>query len=482
MNKNEEISRLQEVLYMNFNDFYNQEIREVAFKLVKYITSGNSIRKNRFKRALIDSYKFLSEVEYLEKNYVLCLKYIKQLQLCEVYSNETEETVLHATIRRFQCEIYLAIYQADNEKVKMLHEKLKDFGYSFREKLEFNLKEDYDKALDLSSSILNNSVKTIVNFELPYKIDIPENEQIVYSFNGITFSLKFKSLSNKEKVEFEVQNGIIELEKDKYGIYSYSDLTVTINSFFDATHKIDELLDLCSDAFNYFLDYYKIITDYYWIDNLNLKQIQASNVRVISENFDDIISIPFYYAHGVNISTSPSYIDEEKLNCLKRKLTEKQSPQLWEVLYSDSKNNIFIERYKEAIISINAAFENYLNIRSREILKIEMSDQEVENYLHGIPSYETYFLSDFISEEDFNNALEKNIISPYSPSTFQIIKKCFDVGGDKISISKSKLNKLVNTIRKNRNDIIHGNLNLIKSVESDAKKSIKAFEEFIKVF
>lgn len=482
MNKDEEIVKLKESLYLNFNDFYNSEAKEITIKLVRLITSGKPLLKMKYKCALIDSYKFLSEVEYLEKNYEACLNYIKQLQLSEVYKNETESTIMHATVRRFQCEVYLAIYQERYDKINILKMQLIEFGNINRHKLEKNLKDDYDKILDLASSFLNNSVKTIVNFKLPYRIDIPECEEIVYYFNDIRFSLKFKTINNKEGVEFIASNGILELDRDKYGVYSCSDLILTFNKFFDATHCMDELLNLCSESFNYFLDYYKSATGCYWIDNLNLKQIQVSNVMVTSENYNDIISIPFYYSHGIKISNSQSYVNKEKLKELKNKLIKGQEPQLWERLYLDSKNNMFIEKYKEAVISINSAFENYLNIKSREILKCKMTDNEVEDYLQGKVSYATYFLNEYISEEDFNKAVEQGIISSHAPSTFQIIKKCFEINADRITISRGKVNKLVNYIRKNRNDIIHGNLTLLKSIESDAKKSISSFEEFIKVF
>lgn len=482
MNKDEQIVKLKESLLLNFNDFYNKEVKEVASKLVRLITSGNPLLRIKYKGALIESYKFLSEVEYLEKNYESCLNYIKKLQLSEAYKNKTDSTIMHATIRRFQCEVFLGIYQESYEKIKTLKVELIEFGSVNRHNLEKNLRDDYDKILDLASSFLNNSIKTIVNFKLPYKIDIPEDEEVIYDFKSIRFNLKFKTIVNQGQAPFEAYNGVVELDRDKYGVFSSSDLTLTFNKFFDVTHCMNELLDLCSESFNYFLDYYKLSTEYFWIDNLNLKQIQASNVRVISENYDDIISIPFYYEHVIKVASSPSYINKEKINELKDKLIKVQEPSLWEMLYLDSKNNMFIEKYKEAVISINSAFENYLNITSREILRSRMTEKEVEDYLEGKVTYETYFLNEFISEEDFNRAVEQKIISSHSPSTFQIIKKCFELNEDRIAITRRKLNKLVNDIRKNRNDIIHGNLTVLKNIESDVKKSISSFEEFIKVF
>lgn len=482
MNKEEEIAKLTEILYSNFNDFYNPEVIEVATKLNRLIKNGNSSLRDKFKGVLIDSNKFLSEVEYLRKNYETCLNHIKQLQLSSVYKNETISTVRHATVRKFQCEVFLSIYQDNHEKVEPLIKSLIEFGTTNRLQLEVNLRDDYDKILDLATSFLNNTVKTIVNFRLPYKIDIQENQEITYEYNDIKFSLKFKPLSNKVHAPFEAHDGVLELERDKYGVYSCSDLILSFNKFFNATHYMKELLTLCSESFNYFLDYYKTTTEYYWIDNLNLLHIHASNVKVISEKYDDIISIPFYYAHSIKQSSSYSYIDQEKFLELENNMIKAEEPPLWKMLYLDSKNNMFIEKHKEAVISINSAFENYLNIKASEILKSKMTDKEVEDYFEGKISYETYFLNEFLNEEDFNKAVEQGVIGSYSPNTFQIIKKCFEFNSDRISISKTKINKLVNDIRKNRNDIIHGNLKSLNNIESDAKKSISSFEEFIKVF
>lgn len=484
MKKEEEIVKLEGMLHQNFNDFYNPEVKEVATKLNKLISHGKDSLKSKYKRAFIDTLKFLSELEYLEKNYESCLKHIKQLKLSEVYKQETISTVRHATLRGFQCEVFLGIYQNNFGKINMLKKELIEFGDINKSELEGNLKEDYDKILDLASSFLNNSVKTIVNFKLPYKINILENEEVIYEYKDIQFNLKFKTINNNNtQVPFEATNGVIELDRDKYGVYSCSDLILTFNKFFNATHYMNELLALCSESFNYFLDYYKTTTKYYWIDNLNLSQIQVSNVKVISEKYDDIISIPFYYGQSILFSDKPSYITQEKFSELKDSLIKGQELPLWKVLYLDAKNNMFIEKYKEAVISINSAFENYLNIKSREILRSGMTDIEVEAYLQGKVSYTTYFLKDFINEENFNKAIEQGIIGLHSPSTFQIIKKCFELNNsNRITTSKSKINGLVNKIRKNRNDIIHGNIILLKDIESDAKKSISSFEEFIKVF
>ena len=61
---------------------------------------------------------------------------------------------------------------------------------------------------------------------------------------------------------------------------------------------------------------------------------------------------------------------------------------MWKTLYDDAKNYMLIEKYREALLAINSAFENYLNIKSREILSNEMTAKEVKEYLSGSLNYE----------------------------------------------------------------------------------------------
>ena len=297
MNKEEKILQLKQTLYLNFNNFNDNEIKEVAVQLVKLVTNSNKDIKNKFKPCLMDAYKFLSEVEYLSKEYRESLSYLIKIENIDLYKRETTSTVNHVKVRKFQCESMIGIYENNFKKIKLLISELIDFGENNVQELQQTLRDDYDKIYELVNSYLNNSIKTIINFKLPYKIAISEDEEISYKLNDTTFNLKFKNIvdSDNSLIPFEAYNGILEMEYDKYGVSSYSELTLTFDKFYHATHDMGGLINYCSQSFNYFLDYYRQITGYYWIDNLNLTHIHKSNVKVISENYDDIISIPFYY-------------------------------------------------------------------------------------------------------------------------------------------------------------------------------------------
>ena len=480
MNKASELILLKEKLNLGLNDFYNDEIRDVCLRILTLMINSNPDNKRRFKPIVLDSFKFLSEYQYVKKDFKECLCYLDKIKSLDLYKKETDSNINHVNIRYFQCESMIAIYNENLEKIKRIEEGLLKFAPNTI--LTSVLKDDYNKVLDMIKSYLNNSIRTRVNFVLPYKINISKEEEIIYEYNDIIFTLKFKNIVNStnNNIPFKAVQGVLELEYDKYGVSSKSEIVITFNKFFDATHKMDDLLEFCLKAFNYFLNFYRQVTKLYWIDNLILSNVySSSNVVVESENYN-IIEIPFYYGRVLKSSRLPKFMTKEKINELSEKLKIKEDIALWNILYDDAKNYMLMEKYREALLSINSAFENYLNIKSREILSKKMTLEQVEDYLAGTLDYDNYQLRDYITQENFKKAIEDDILKPYSPSTFQIIKKCIDVGN--MNINKRQVNKLVIAIRRNRNDVIHGNIVSIKNIKLQVSNSVDAFQDFIKKF
>lgn len=484
MSKNETIDRLKTSLYNNFNKYHDEAILNDVKNLIANINLSNQLVKKTYSNVLLDCYKFMAESKYLDKDYKECLEFVKKIKGIDLYKKEYIENINHVTIRELQCKIMLDIYKEDIDAIKVEQKNIIQFDKEHGLSLQDTLKEDLKKLIDLVDSYINNNIKTTINFQLPYKIDIPSTQPIKYVYKEILFELHFEIVQENKKdiFPFDCENGVIELDKDRYGIASHSNLSLSFCKFYDATHDMEGLIRLSSEAFNYFLEYYRMITQQYWIDNLNMSKIHTSNVTV-SGNTYDIIDIPFYYNQTISIQSSPSYISSENIKKLTNELTNAQDIPLWKVLYLDALNNMNIEKYREALISINSSFENYLNIKSREILNSTMSSEEIEEYLNGKISYNDFYLNEYINEEQFNTAVKNDLINRYSPNTFQIVSKCIENDkGKRISKSKSALKKLIGKIRKNRNNIIHGNISEIQNIKSDVKASINAFEEFIDNF
>ena len=480
MSKESELILLKEKFYSSFNDYYNDAIRDVCLRIATLMTVSNSEIKKKFKHMLLDSYKFLSEYQYLKKDYKECLCCLDKIKTLDLYKTEVASTIYHVDIRYFQCESMIAIYIDNVDKIKEIDKCLFEFEPNVI-MLQSTLKDDYNKLVDMITSYLNNSIKTRVNFILPYKINISNEDEIIYMYKDIVFTLKFKEIiDSNNNVPFKAINGILELEYDKYGVSSRSELILTFNKFFNATHNMKGLIKFCSESFNYFLNFYRQISTLYWIDNLIVNNIySSSNVVVKSEHYT-IIDVPFYYDRSIKNSQLSRFMTKEKVYELSEKLKTKENIPLWTILHDDAKNYMLIEKYREALLSINSAFENYLNIKSREILNKKMTPQQVEDYLLGSLVYDDYLLKDYITLDNFKIAIKKEILKPYSPNTFQIIKKCIEIGN--MNITKKRISKLVTAIRKNRNDIIHGNIVLIIDIKLQVSKSISAFQEFIKEF
>lgn len=484
MIKNEQIERLKNKLYENFNKFYDEEILKDVKNLIAIITLSNESVRKIYSNVLLDCYKFMCETEYLSKSYEKCLGYIKKIKYLQSYKKESIDTINHVKIREFQCKIMLDIYNDDIGSIKKEQKFIEQFKEEQGSSLVKTLKEDLDKLIDLVDSYINNQIKTTINFQLPYKIDISSTQAIKYKYKETLFVLRFETVQEDTKKLIPVfcENGIVELNQDRYGIASRSNLSLTFNKFFDATHDMEGLIRFSSEGFNYFLEYYRMTTQQYWIDNLNMSQIHASNVIVFGRCYN-FIEIPFYYNQNLRIQSEASYISSEILEQLKYELTNAQDIPLWKKLYLDALNYMSIEKYREALLSINSSFENYLNIKSREILNTSMSSEEVEEYLKGSISYDNFYMNQYVNKEQFDDAVKKGLIVPYAPNTFQIVSKCIENDNEhRILKSKTALKKMIGKIRKNRNDIIHGNISEISNIKSDVTESIKAFDVFVENF
>ena len=176
MNKASELILLKEKLNLGLNDFYNDEIRDVCLRILTLMINSNPDNKRRFKPIVLDSFKFLSEYQYVKKDFKECLCYLDKIKSLDLYKKETDSNINHVNIRYFQCESMIAIYNENLEKIKRIEEGLLKFAPNTI--LTSVLKDDYNKVLDMIKSYLNNSIRTRVNFVLPYKINISKEEEI----------------------------------------------------------------------------------------------------------------------------------------------------------------------------------------------------------------------------------------------------------------------------------------------------------------
>ena len=87
-------------------------------------------------------------------------------------------------------------------------------------------------------------------------------------------------------------------------------------------------------------------------------------------------------------------------------------------------------------------------------------------------------MNQYISLEVFNKMCDDGVIKNYPPTTYAIIKRCYEFL-DK-SISKRSLQTKISLVRKYRNDIVHGN-DTECNIQKEAEKAIGAFEDLIEI-
>ena len=188
-------------------------------------------------------------------------------------------------------------------------------------------------------------------------------------------------------------------------------------------------------------------------------------------------NVPLSYSMGLQISTKAPCIDEVTQNKLSQML--KAGPiELWQTAYLDSLKQLQIRNYKEAIIQVNIALENYLYIFAKKILTDNIGEEATNKFFQGKVRYEDFYLNQYISLEIFDKMCADGVVKDNPPTTYAIIKRCYEFL-DK-SISKRALQTKISCVRKFRNDIVHGN-DIECNIKKEAEKAINAFEELTEI-
>jgi flagellar motor switch protein FliG len=145
-----------------------------------------------------------------------------------------------------------------------------------------------------------------------------------------------------------------------------------------------------------------------------------------------------------------SRLDDEKEKELENSLN-KGSLELWEILLLDAKDYLLSMDYREAIYSINGAFENYIILRAKEMVE-------------GVERKKRFL---------------KKLNSEWPPSAYKIVDECLEFN-NKSKVSIDDLNKMIKIIRTKREAVIHG-----EDVDDEddlviiAFEAITTFEKFV---
>lgn len=357
------------------------------------------------------------------------------------------------------------------------------------EKIELkSLKDEIISDKLFLDGIDNDDIKTIIKFEIPSPLPMKENYPIKFKFDGIDHILNIDIVKNPVPIVKEMGIGFVEITEDKYGIVNNSKISLTIFKYIDPKEKVEiktfskkkfllkTLLETIK-ALNYFIERYRILTGNYWVETIFYKMIKRFSCEIIIGG-QTFRSLPDNIDHLIRHSSNIPYLNRSDLFDLHNYLKMEDVP-LWKILLLDSKDFLLRRNYREAIYSINGAFENYLMLKARDRLSVAWGEKNAIEYLEGRPIYKFHNMKDYMDELTFNKAVKDNKINPYVPSTNQILKECHIV--HPLSITRKELKSLVNKIRKKRNEVMHG-VSISEDLEKISFEAIASFEEFVKVF
>ncbi|POB79723.1 hypothetical protein CRN30_14780, partial [Vibrio vulnificus] len=86
------------------------------------------------------------------------------------------------------------------------------------------------------------------------------------------------------------------------------------------------------------------------------------------------------------------------------------------------------------------------------------------------------------TRDQYEDAISKEIIKPRGMSQYAIYKLLYEYDSSlQQQISKSRLNKLISSIRKNRNELAHGTFDNTKLKYNDVSRQIKSFTDLISI-
>ncbi|MBK5503543.1 hypothetical protein [Bacillus sp. TH12] len=417
-----------------------------------------------------------------------CIKYINRATAHSKYSNELLDNKVN--MKLLQSRSYLMLYLQDgaSNHLKTAKELIDSISVDIDKVINASLLNDFSNLQEIYSAIVQNNVWTTINLELPFPI-IASERPISFIYKETQITLQIEVIDSPYKMLNVEGTGFIEIIEDKYGLANRSKVSLSINKYLhpdldinlvgiSETNQISEVIAECIEVLNFFIERFRVTTGKYWIETISHKMLSQHSV-VIKAGNQTIRNIPLadstsYYKFSPNIP----WITKDKETSLIENLSKIELP-LWKSLLLDSKDYFLRGKHKEAIVSINSAFENFLAIEVKNHLAKGMSTDEITTFLNGKPIFENFFLNKFISEEKFNEAIQEGIINNMPPTTFAIMKKCNHISP--LGISNSQLQKLVSKIRSKRNDVVHGKEDVIVSTKN-VKDAIESLEKLISLF
>ncbi|PFF07166.1 hypothetical protein CN315_14750 [Bacillus cereus] len=334
--------------------------------------------------------------------------------------------------------------------------------------------EIFKEAMALQEAIEKNNIKTKVILELPLAMKEATITPITVQTRDFVANVNYVT-NNSDALN----GGSVTKQYDKEGQMSSTTWDIEFNEYINhnklvkvnTDYQISVLDEAICLIINTVINNYRVVSQEYWIKNIYPVMLQNKEIKYIAEGLP-FINIPLLDNGAYTFSSEksqvkiPNYMDSGALA-------------LYDLLLLDSQSYLLSGDFRESILSLNSAFENYIYTVVCPLI-VEKSVRELdEKFYRRIPNYNDFDFKYYMTEENYQSALKEGLIREVSMSTFQIIKKLYEYSEELSAlISRNQMNRLINNIRKNRNDFIHGNKVLISTSYKEVSRQIEEFKKF----
>lgn len=471
-------------------------MNEIINQINRYISSG--FKENTLVDQILKKYNALDsdnkkELEpymylvyrgkfdslFLSSNYVKSIFWLNKVINHEKFKIELPDNKDHFLIEAVNS---LLIVYLEKENIDLLSRAKKYFKNIKEVPPRINsLKEIYMKNINIFHAIKYNNLFTETSFTVPISIKTIQGKvHIVLPQDEIEADVTCTSLAAQNTM-YQSNTNIMRAQ-DYDATYNISTWTIIMSRYLSCEEpspldgSASKMQEIACKIVNKIIDKYRGKTNEYWIKRIYPAMIQGHSIKYRAGEFV-FRDIPFYDRGEMILSSKKNEISLTEKNGM---ITE--DPPLYKKLFMDSQTYLLTQNLGSSILLLNMAFENFTyTVICKKI--IELSHETYSNgfYLKTQP-YKDYFLNDYLTRDQYEDAISKEIIKPRGMSQYAIYKLLYEYDSSlQQQISKSKLNKLISSIRKNRNELAHGTFDNTKLKYNDVSRQIKSFTDLISI-
>jgi len=251
---------------------------------------------------------------------------------------------------------------------------------------------------------------------------------------------------------------------DRQGLATFSNITCRFDYNEVMGNNNDYYLSNAVKITNRVLEIYRLKLKEFYVVGIKENIIFQKNVMYINDDGTVTGNIMQSFAGGITIATHLQ-IDGET----RRLLTSDEPFPLWEISLNNAKNYYDLGEYRQTIVEINIALENFIYTHIYQRLSRQLAEEEISQLV----AEKSPCTSCRIQTDPENPQI---VVQPHPPSIHKIIKDMYRAEPI-IGMTTTRLRSIIDKITRYRNSIVHGRQVAVSA--RDAREAIEKFEQLV---